>query len=226
MAKNYKIKNNKLYIDCLIPELLVKTLEFSKIIDLSKDNVWYKEMYLTDRENYNYLEAFIKGLNSSKYKNYKLVSSLNTCYGDELGPLKKLDTLVNGDVLEKMKNKEFFCEFRIGKKFSNLEGVYLWVVDKKIIYVGEGQDLKKRFDSGYGHISPRNVFVGGQSTNCKMNLIVSSFIKENKSISIYFYDTSEIEKKFKDKKYKSSREFIENKIIELLPKDELCNKQV
>jgi hypothetical protein len=38
-------------------------------------------------------------------------------------------------------------------------------VDESKEYVGECRDLVKRFNSGYGQISPRNCFVGGRRTN-------------------------------------------------------------
>ena len=46
------------------------------------------------------------------------------------------------------------------------------VRDGQIIYIGETAGLRQRFNMGYGNISPRNCYVGGQSTNCKMNKIV------------------------------------------------------
>lgn len=37
-------------------------------------------------------------------------------------------------------------------------------------YIGETDNLEKQFRQGYGNISPRNCFKGGQSTNYKMVL--------------------------------------------------------
>ena len=42
---------------------------------------------------------------------------------------------------------------------------------------------------GYGNISPKNCFVGGQRTNCKMNKVVLQMYSENKKIDIYFFET-------------------------------------
>jgi hypothetical protein len=80
-----------------------------------------------------------------------------------------------------------FCKFKI--KAENVPGVYLWVVDDEIIYIGETADLRNRFNTGYGIISARNCFEGGQTTNCKMNKVVLEMAKLNKTISLYFYQT-------------------------------------
>ena len=61
----------------------------------------------------------------------------------------------------------YFCKFKISKR--NEAGVYIWVVDSKIIYIGETQSFSNRINNGYGNIFPRNCYVGGQVTNCKMN---------------------------------------------------------
>ena len=33
--------------------------------------------------------------------------------------------------------------------------------------------MRKRINSGYGKISPKNCFIDGQSTNCKVNALVT-----------------------------------------------------
>ncbi len=103
-----------------------------------------------------------------------------------------------------------FCEIRL-EKFSNtsipFSGVYLWIVDNKIKYVGETIDMKKRFNNGYGHISPRNIFKGGQSTNCKMNKFALNMFNQGKDINIYFHEAS-----------KNDRENIEKNILDYYKK--------
>lgn len=81
-----------------------------------------------------------------------------------------------------------FCHFTINT--GDWPGVYLWIVDNRIIYIGETDGLKRRFNLGYGNISPRNCFVGGQSTNCKMNKVVLNLFELGKVVSIYFYKTT------------------------------------
>lgn len=85
-----------------------------------------------------------------------------------------------------------FCTFTIE---TNLDaGVYLWVLDNEIIYIGETINLKSRFNQGYGQIHPRNCYVGGQNTNCKMNKVVLEYALQGKEIELYFYPTKEYKK--------------------------------
>lgn len=85
--------------------------------------------------------------------------------------------------------KGAFCRFSI--EADNLPGVYLWVIDGQIIYIGETAGLKQRFNTGYGYILPRNCYAGGQSTNCKMNKVVLGNFERGKVINLYFYQTTD-----------------------------------
>ena len=157
----------------------------------------------------NYLDSFRIGIDNCKNKlinngkSVELVASLKDNY--------KLDDL---------KKERCFCEFRLNTKITG-SGVYLWVVDNKIIYVGEALNLKSRFNSGYGHISPRNIFKNGQSTNCKMNLVVSEYLKNNKKVNIYFLDTTQLDKS----NQKTQREMIEKYLVNYIGLDKLLNEQ-
>lgn len=83
-----------------------------------------------------------------------------------------------------------FCRFHIHKKWSGVSGVYAFFVDDKLVYIGQTKDFAQRFNAGYGNISPRNCFEGGQSTNCKINKMVLASVKSGKVVSIYFHTTS------------------------------------
>ena len=85
--------------------------------------------------------------------------------------------------------KGAFCHFSINA--GDWPGVYLWVVDRMIIYIGETAGLQQRFNMGYGNISPRNCYVGGQSTNCKMNKVILNLHEKGKTVSLYFYKTAD-----------------------------------
>lgn len=102
---------------------------------------------------------------AEKYKEKVIEYKTNPKYKSLVRSLEKKYKFDDAENIE-------FCEFKL-ENLSNSEnlfsGVYLWVVDNEIKYVGETIDMKKRFNNGYGHISPRNIFKGGQSTNCKMN---------------------------------------------------------
>jgi hypothetical protein len=82
-----------------------------------------------------------------------------------------------------------FCHFSIHA--DDVAGVYLWVVEGEIIYIGETVKLWQRFNSGYGEIRPVNCYVGGQSTNCKMNKVVRTLFLEGKRVLLYFFQTNE-----------------------------------
>ena len=82
-----------------------------------------------------------------------------------------------------------YCSFKIDYP-QKVSGVYLWVVDDEIIYIGETDDLVKRFNSGYGKITPYNCTTKGQITNCKMNGVVLDYFCQNKVIHLYFLPTT------------------------------------
>jgi len=127
------------------------------------------------------------------------------------------ETADNGNIIEYYpqdfyKKKEFvelheygkgpFCKFKIPTCWVGREGVYCIYLDDQLVYVGECVDLSKRFNMGYGNISPRNCFKGGQQTNCKVNNFILNEIKQGKSVKLYFLETIkrfEIEKELIEK---------------------------
>lgn len=82
-----------------------------------------------------------------------------------------------------------FCRFAIPRELRR-EGIYLIKIDEEIKYVGECENLANRFNLGYGNISPRNCFVGGQSTNCRINNEIYKNSINNYNVELYFYDTT------------------------------------
>lgn len=81
-----------------------------------------------------------------------------------------------------------FCKFTIPDNFRGYRGIYFLFVENKIMYIGECVDLYKRFNSGYGNISPKNCYKGGQSTNCKINKKIIKSIKKGKKVELFFYN--------------------------------------
>lgn len=75
-----------------------------------------------------------------------------------------------------------FCRLRIKVTLSDGPGVYAITVDESVVYIGECENLRRMFSSlGFGIIQPSSCFVGGQSTNCKVNsglldAILSNFV--------------------------------------------------
>jgi len=81
-----------------------------------------------------------------------------------------------------------FCKFNIHAR-NHRTGVYGLVVAGYISYIGECTDLVKRFNMGYGNISPKNCYVGGQSTNCKINRHVLDVSRAGGRVDLYFHLT-------------------------------------
>ena len=82
-----------------------------------------------------------------------------------------------------------FCRIRITDGAFD-EGVYLVTVDGSIRYVGRCQDARQRWGQrGYGLISPRNCYNGGQLTNCKINHRVLEQAQAGRSIELWFMET-------------------------------------
>lgn len=82
-----------------------------------------------------------------------------------------------------------FCRF--GVQAGAWSGVYLWVADGEILYIGETVNLANRYNVGYGHISPRNCYAGGLSTNCRMNRVVLDYFEKGKIIALFFCPTAD-----------------------------------
>ena len=82
-----------------------------------------------------------------------------------------------------------YCKFSIPNSHLNEPGVYILVSNFMILYVGECEDILSRINMGYGNISPRNCFKGGQSTNCRINKAIFSTIKARKEVLLYFAPT-------------------------------------
>ncbi len=83
-----------------------------------------------------------------------------------------------------------FCKFKIPSTYAQA-GVYALTVGGEIRYIGETNNLSRRYNMGYGNISPKNCYKGGQQTNVRMNnLIFQSALKEE-VLSLWFYQTHE-----------------------------------
>ena len=57
-------------------------------------------------------------------------------------------------------------------------------------YIGECANLSKRFNMGYGNISPKNCFKGGQETNCRLNNLLYTAALAGGCISLWFLQTA------------------------------------
>src|SRR5687768_9568933 len=74
-----------------------------------------------------------------------------------------------------------FCKFRIPNKL-NFSGVYILTLNDLPAYIGECLNLSKRYNMGYGNISPRNCYQGGQPTNCRINNLICEAVQSGQQI--------------------------------------------
>lgn len=81
-----------------------------------------------------------------------------------------------------------FCEFSIAGDW-NEAGVYAIYSADEVKYIGETQNVRKRFDQGYGSIYPRNCFEGGQQTNCRINSLIREATTRGESVFLFGLET-------------------------------------
>jgi hypothetical protein len=62
---------------------------------------------------------------------------------------------------------------------------------KKNARRGLTQNFAQRFNQGYGIIAPKNCYIGGQSTNCKINSMILRKYVCGEHVYLYFHQTSE-----------------------------------
>ena len=80
-----------------------------------------------------------------------------------------------------------FCRFRVALGWGR-SGVYVLMNGDTPLYVGECQDLEVRWGpTGYGSISPRNCYKGGQETNCRINNLIYRGTKTGAGFNLWFY---------------------------------------
>jgi hypothetical protein len=84
-----------------------------------------------------------------------------------------------------------FCTFSIGQS-QKAPGVYALTSNEELVYIGKCQSLADRFGPrGYGAIHPKNCYVGGQPTNCKVNDLILQEALGDRVIKLWFHETTE-----------------------------------
>ncbi len=79
-----------------------------------------------------------------------------------------------------------FCKFTL-KNVPKNSGVYLMCWRDEVQYVGETEDLTKRFNDGYGNISPANCYERGQRTNCDINKKIRDVLRCGDQVEVWFH---------------------------------------
>jgi hypothetical protein len=86
-----------------------------------------------------------------------------------------------------------FCRFTV-QDLPRTSGVYALTIDGVLAYVGLAKDLAQRWGpQGYANISPRACYVGGQSTNCKVNNRILISACNGQRIDLWIHETFEPE---------------------------------
>ena len=71
-----------------------------------------------------------------------------------------------------------------GENISDTSGVYAFKVGEELRYIGRCRDsIRKRVNQGYGKIHAKNCYRDGQSTNCRINALIT---KEKGAVSFWF----------------------------------------
>lgn len=87
-----------------------------------------------------------------------------------------------------------FTSFSIDSpEFEDKKGVFIFIVDGTVVYVGMTNDsLKKVIMGTYGNIIPRKLHKDGQLTACRLNAFLNT--NHNKNIELWFIDCDDKEK--------------------------------
>lgn len=160
-----------------------------------------------------------KAIKNKEDRLHKLASSLKEKYS-------LLLNLKLGEFLIKLKNESnddyklflnkygdnFFCEFKITKHQKD-KGIYCYILNNKIVYIGRSKKTFGERFKDYGKITPYNCLIDGQSTNCNIN----SKVNKLKSLKVGFHVMNNITDK--------EIEIFEKKIIKTLIDKNLWNIQ-
>jgi hypothetical protein len=82
-----------------------------------------------------------------------------------------------------------FCDLVV-PRLPHEPGVYGVTIAGSLVYVGIAVDLTDRWGPrGYSRIHPRNCFVGGQSTNCKVNAALTGALQAGRGCDLWIHIT-------------------------------------
>lgn len=88
-----------------------------------------------------------------------------------------------------------FCRFSLkAKGYWGVRGVYAMFDNQELLYLGQTENFEQRFNTGYGNISPRNCYIGGQNTNCKINSMILNKYLDGKNVYLFFFETADYDR--------------------------------
>ena len=84
-----------------------------------------------------------------------------------------------------------FCSFT-APSLPRSCGAYVLTFDEERMYVGEAENLRKRWGrGGYARISRYNCLKKGRSTNCKINHNILCAARDGKAIHVWIHETAD-----------------------------------
>lgn len=113
-------------------------------------------------------------------------SRLNEPLGSFLLDLKKNDNEFYSKFLNLDGDMEY-SKFKItDKSILGKKGIYAFKVGKTLRYIGLCQStLRARINDGYGKIYPKNCYLDGRRTNCRINALITKE-KNKDAVSFWF----------------------------------------
>jgi hypothetical protein len=113
-----------------------------------------------------------RGLSDKVQSDYP--EHLGTPIGDFVYELKMQGDIFYRNFLNNY-GDESYCRFCITEQAVHVaKGLYLFSAGGEILYLGRCRDsFAQRINRGYGSISPKNCYLDGQSTNCRINSLVA-----------------------------------------------------
>ncbi len=72
-------------------------------------------------------------------------------------------------------DREYGHFFISASDWLDKRGLYMYVVDERVMYAGRCRDsFRRRINQGYGRIHPKNCYLDGQATNCRLNNLITA----------------------------------------------------
>ena len=79
-------------------------------------------------------------------------------------------------------NDVFYCSFNVAA--PKRSGIYLILINGKIVYIGRAKCLHNRLSLQYGRVSPRHPYAGGQIQKCRTNAKINSAICKGEYVTV------------------------------------------
>ncbi len=120
--------------------------------------------------------------------------SFSTPLGTFLGQLKANNDSFYKRFLNRYGDSEYSV-FRVGDPHvESKRGIYAYCIEGDLRYIGRCRDsMKKRINLGYGRIHPKNCYLDGQATNCRLNALITQARQAARLWFCELHSLSEIE---------------------------------